>query len=230
MWEKSNVGEKQSMTEPVKVRGAVIVTRVSGHEQDKNGTSPEPQLAACRLKAASLGLPIVAEYYDAAVSGASLLLRAGMLQAIADIRAGRADTLVSFNIDRFSRHREHQERIKREVQSAGGRLVFCDADYADDAAGNLSFNIRGDFCRFRARSFPRALDARQAEPRGAGRSAVPVDRPARLSHSVKGRGLAGPVHRRSGENLHYCRSAGAAGTPHLRGVRGWYAQLVPALP
>ncbi len=135
------------------MRGAVIVTRVSGTEQDKHGSSPESQLDACRAKALALGLPIIAEYYDAAVSGAFLLTRAGMQAALADLQAGRADTLITFNIDRYSRDREHQEQIKKAVRAAGGRLVFTDADYQDNAAGNLSFNIRGDFAVFEREHF-----------------------------------------------------------------------------
>jgi len=142
------------MNKPVtRTRGAVIVTRVSTGEQDKRGSSPESQLDACRAKAQSLSLPIVAEYYDAAISGAFLLSRKGMQDALADITAGRADTLITFNIDRYSRDREHQEQIKKAVRAAGGRLVFTDADYQDNAAGNLSFNIRGDFAVFEREHF-----------------------------------------------------------------------------
>ena len=55
----------------IKNRGAVIVTRVSTGEQAKNGTSLESQLDACRLKALTLNLPIIAEYEDAGISGGS---------------------------------------------------------------------------------------------------------------------------------------------------------------
>ena len=136
-----------------RTRGAVIVTRVSTGKQDQDSSSPESQLEACRAKALSLGLPIIAEYYDGGVSGAFLLTRAGMQAALADLQAGRADTLITFNIDRYSRDREHQEQIKKAVRSAGGRLVFTDAEYTDNAAGNLNFNIRGDFAVFEREHF-----------------------------------------------------------------------------
>lgn len=137
----------------MRTRGAVIVTRVSTGDQDKHGSSPESQLDACRVKALSIGLPIIAEYYDGGVSGAFLLSRQGMQAALADIKEGRADTLITFNIDRYSRDREHQEQIKKAVRAAGGRLVFTDADYTDNAAGNLSFNIRGDMAVFEREHF-----------------------------------------------------------------------------
>jgi len=71
-----------------KIAGAVIVTRVSTGKQIQ-GTSLEDQVEACRVKALALGLPIIAEYEDAGISGGFLLLREGMQAAIADIQAER---------------------------------------------------------------------------------------------------------------------------------------------
>ena len=142
------------MAMPVsKTHGAVIVTRVSTGEQDRHGTSPETQLGTCRAKAAHLGIPIIAEHYDGGVSGAFLASRAGMQAAIADIREGRADTMICPTISRYSRDRAHQEAIKKAVHQAGGRLVFCDMEYTDTAAGNLQFNIAGDFAVYERELF-----------------------------------------------------------------------------
>ena len=131
-----------------RTRGAILYTRVSTGEQDKHGTSPETQLAACRAKALSLSLPIIAEYYDGGVSGGFLRSRAGMQKALGDIKAGRAGTLICANISRYSRDREHQSAIKREVRAAGGRLVFCDMDFDDTPEGDLAFNVFGDFAEY----------------------------------------------------------------------------------
>lgn len=131
-----------------KRNGAVIVTRVSTGEQAKHGTSLESQLDACRCKAVSLNLPIVAEYEDAGISGGLLLLREGMQQAIADIKAGRADTLICANISRYSRDVEHQWKIKRDVEAAGGRIVFCDMQIDDTPEGDLFFGISGSFAQY----------------------------------------------------------------------------------
>ncbi len=128
-----------------KTNGAVISTRVSTGEQVKHGTSLESQREICRAKALALGLPIIAEYEDAGISGDFLLMRTGLQSALADIREGRANTLICANIGRYSRNREHQSRIKREVQAAGGRVVFCDMDFEDTPEGDLAFNMMGDF-------------------------------------------------------------------------------------
>lgn len=126
-----------------KIHAAVIVTRVSTGEQVKHGTSLESQLPACRAKAFEMGLPVVGEYRDAGVSGTLLLTRQGMQAAIADIRAGRADTLITLNMDRYSRSVEHQRRIKREVEEVGGQIVFCDMSFDNSPEGDFAFTIVG---------------------------------------------------------------------------------------
>ena len=131
-----------------RTRGAVLYTRVSTGEQDKHGTSPESQRDACRAKALALSLPIIAEYYDGGISGGFLLTRAGMQAALADIKAGRADTLICANLSRYSRDVEHQQAIKKAVQAAGGHLVFCDMDFADTPEGDLNFTIQGGFAEY----------------------------------------------------------------------------------
>lgn len=137
-----------SNAQKTRSRGAVIVTRVSTGEQAKHGTSLESQRDACRAKSMALGLPIVAEYEDAGISGAFLRLREGMQSALADIEAGRADTLICANLSRYSRDVEHQQQIKKAVQNAGGHLVFCDMDFDDTPEGDLAFGVMGTFAEY----------------------------------------------------------------------------------
>ncbi len=156
-----------------KTRGAVLYTRVSGNEQDRHGTSPETQRDACRAKALALGLPVVAEYYDGGVSGGFLLARREFQAALADIKAGRADTLICPNVSRYSRDVEHQQAVKKAVKAAGGSLVFCDMEFADTPEGDLNFTIQGGFAEYerkviRARTMGgkrrRAEEGRQSSP------------------------------------------------------------------
>ena len=130
-----------------KNHSAVIVTRVSTGEQKKSGTSLEDQLDKCRAKALALGLPIANEYEEA-VSGGLFLTRHGMQAALTDMREGRADTLICATIDRYSRDAEYQQRIKKEVRAAGGRLVICDMDFADTPEGDLAFGTFGNFAQY----------------------------------------------------------------------------------
>lgn len=144
---------REGLNNQNRTRGAVIVTRVSSDEQAKHGTSLESQLELCRMKAAALSLPTVAEYEDAGVSGAFLLHRGGMQRALADIREGRADTLICSTFDRYSRDEEHQHRIRREIRNAGGRIVFCDMDFDDTPEGDLNFTIQGGFKAYERKVF-----------------------------------------------------------------------------
>jgi len=141
----------------VRTPGAVLYTRVSTGEQDKHGTSPETQLDTCREKAFSLGLTIVAEYHDGGISGGFLKARPGIQSALADIKAGKADTLICANISRCSRDVAHQQQIKKEVQAAGGRLVFCDIHFEDTPEGDLNFNIQGSFAEYQRKAIPPQL-------------------------------------------------------------------------
>ncbi len=162
--------------------GAVIYTRVSTGEQDKHGTSPETQLAACRAKAQTLGLPIAAEYHDGGVSGGFLLARPGMQAALADIQMGRADTLICANISRYSRDVEHQQAIKKAVKSAGGRLVFCDMDFDDTPEGDMTFGFMGQFAQYERQAIRRrTMDGKAAR---ATEGKQPCRRPAYGYHVI----------------------------------------------
>ena len=132
----------------LRTHAAVLYTRVSTGEQDKHGTSPETQRDACRAKALSLGLPVVAEYYDGGVSGGFLLTRTGFQAALSAIKSGQADTLICPSISRYSRDVEHQQAVKKAVLAVGGRLVFCDAEFEDTPAGDLNFVIQGGFAEY----------------------------------------------------------------------------------
>ena len=146
MTPKNSMTPKNGTT--VKMRGAVLYTRVSTGEQDKYGTSPETQRAACRTKAQELSLPIIAEYHDGGISGGFLLSRTGFQAALTDIQEGRADTLICPSISRYSRDVEHQQAVKKSVKAAGGQLVFCDMNFEDTPEGDLNFTIQGGFAEY----------------------------------------------------------------------------------
>jgi site-specific DNA recombinase len=109
----------------------VLYTRVSTDRQAEQGTSLAGQQKICRKKALDLGLPLIAEYEDAGVSGADFLSRCGIQQALSDIGAGRADTLMCANMSRSIRDREHQAAMRKMIAAAGGRLVLCDMTFGD---------------------------------------------------------------------------------------------------
>jgi Site-specific recombinases, DNA invertase Pin homologs len=127
---------------------AVVYARVSTDEQASTGTSLESQLAACLAKAESIGARVAATYDDAGVSGAFYATRPGLQSALALIDEGRADALIVANVSRLSRDTEHQAVIQKRVRAAGGRIVFCDMDFADTPEGDLSMGVFGQFAQY----------------------------------------------------------------------------------
>jgi site-specific DNA recombinase len=126
---------------------AVIYTRVSSDRQIEN-TSLTEQHAACMAKAKAIGAQVVGSYEDPGVSGGLYLARPGIQQALADLESGKANTLIIPKLDRCSRDREHLSAIKKRVERAGARLVFCDMDFAESPEGNLQLGILADFVEY----------------------------------------------------------------------------------
>ncbi len=140
-----------------RTRGAILYIRVSTEEQARHGTSLDSQRDACRAKAMEMGLPVVAEYEDAGVSGAFFDHRENLQRALADIREGRADTLIATELDRLSRDVEHQQKILKTVRAAGGRLVFCAGTFDDTAEGDLNYTFQGGFKEYEKKVIRRRL-------------------------------------------------------------------------
>ena len=140
------------MSKVTKQPGAVLYSRVSTDEQ-VNNTSLGSQLDACITKAEALGLPIIATHTDPGISGARFESRPGLQAALADIEQGRADTLISLDLDRLSRVVKHQQEIKERVEKAGGRLIFCTETFADDEGGDLHFTMSGTFKAYERKVF-----------------------------------------------------------------------------
>ncbi len=127
---------------------ATIYVRVSTDEQVEHGTSLVGQLDTCRKKAETIGAEIVSIHEDAGVSGALYHSRPGIQAALTDLESGKANCLIIANLSRFSRDSEHQSAIKKRVEAAGARLLFCDMEFADTPEGDLAFGIMGNFADY----------------------------------------------------------------------------------
>ncbi|MGC8668002.1 MAG: recombinase family protein [Chthonomonadales bacterium] len=109
----------------------IIYCRVSTEAQTE-GTSLETQEAACRAKAAQLGLQVAAVYRDEGVSGSLLAAREGLQQALAAIEAGQASVLITAKLDRASRDLAALLQIRRRLKKANATLVFADGPSVGD--------------------------------------------------------------------------------------------------
>lgn len=68
--------------------------------------SIEDQLRLCRERAQREGWQIIETYADAAISGASMVLRPGIKSLLADAQGGRFDVVMAEALDRLSRDQE----------------------------------------------------------------------------------------------------------------------------
>lgn len=116
--------------------GAVL-TRVSTPGQVTDGLSLETQEERGKDTLALLGLPCVAVYEDAGLSGDLYLSRPALQAMLTDLRAGRFNVVVVNDTSRLSWSTEHLPRLLREIHEAGGRVYlltfgeFIDPDNHD---------------------------------------------------------------------------------------------------
>jgi DNA invertase Pin-like site-specific DNA recombinase len=70
---------------------------------NQSAASIEDQLHLCDEMAVREGWPVVQTYRDAAISGASMILRPGIQAVLEDARAGIFNVLMAEALDRISR-------------------------------------------------------------------------------------------------------------------------------
>ncbi len=97
-----------------------LYARYSSDRQSEN--SIEDQLCVCRARAEREGWQVLAEFQDAAVSGATDD-RPGFRALQEAVRADRIDIVLSEALDRLSRDQEHVAAFHKLVCFAGVRLV-----------------------------------------------------------------------------------------------------------
>ena len=92
-----------------------LYARYSSDQQ--RAASIADQLRTCREFAGRLGLTVVADYHDAAVSGASLM-RAGIQSLMRDAAANKFDVVLAEALDRFSRDQEDIAHLAKQLKFA----------------------------------------------------------------------------------------------------------------
>src|SRR3546814_5194974 len=104
---------------------AALYARYSSDQQ--NAASIADQLSLCRERAACEGWQVEGVYEDAAISGASVILRPGIQRLLADARVGKFDIVLTEALDRISRDQARSEEHTSELQSLMriSYAVFC---------------------------------------------------------------------------------------------------------
>jgi len=107
--------------------GIVGYVRVSTDEQAVSGLGLAAQRQAIEAEAARRGLPLLAVYEDAGISGKSLA-RPGLSAALADLDAGNGTVLLVAKLDRLSRSVHDATGLMQRAERAGWGLVAMDAN------------------------------------------------------------------------------------------------------
>lgn len=100
-----------------------IVTRVSTAGQKEN-TSPETQEKLCRRKASEYGWEVVAVYNEVE-SGKLYESRVVTQQALEDLEADKADVLMLYDMYRYGRDIEFQQKMLKRITRVDKQLQFA---------------------------------------------------------------------------------------------------------
>lgn len=105
---------------------AAIYARFSSEVQ--NARSIDDQIALCRRHAEARGWTVLTAYSDAAISGAAMANRPGLLAALAGAERGDFDILLTEAEDRIARNLEHLAHVVNRLEFAGARLATPSTD------------------------------------------------------------------------------------------------------
>ncbi len=100
---------------------AALYARYSSDQQ--SSASIDDQQRVCRERTEREGWQIVSSFEDAAISGASMLLRPGIQNLLADAQAGKFDIVVAEALDRVSRDQADVATLFKHLQFARVPLV-----------------------------------------------------------------------------------------------------------
>ena len=122
---------------------AIVYTRLSKEKSSQRATDVglETQRAGCARAIDALGGVVVGVEHDV-VSG-DRLDRPGLWSAIERIKAGEADTLIVYSLDRFGRDQVQQAVVVHELRRAGGTLLSATENLADGPLGDLMRSVYG---------------------------------------------------------------------------------------
>lgn len=130
---------------------AVALLRVSTEDQASSGLGLDDQRAACERWAQSKGVRLAAVREEHVSGKAPLEGRAGLLAALADVRALGARYLLVLRRDRLARDPLVALLAEREAATAGAQVVTADGlANGDDPGSELTRGVLDAVARFEA--------------------------------------------------------------------------------
>lgn len=126
----------------------LIYARVSSTVQGDNYSLPT-QIEGCRAYAEQHGYSVTAVITDQHTG--ALLQRPGIEHLLEQVRGGRVQAVLVYDLDRFTRDPDHLAVLEYEIESAGARVEYVLGNYADTPEGKLSKAIKVSIAEYENR-------------------------------------------------------------------------------
>ncbi len=137
-------------------------------DDKQSAASIEDQFLICREQAKREGWHIVANYKDAAISGASVILRPGIQALVQDAQMGRFDVLLAEALDRVSRDQADVATLYKHLQFAGVKIVTLAEGEVSELHVGLKGTMNALFLKDLAKKTHRGLRGRVEKGKSGG--------------------------------------------------------------
>jgi DNA invertase Pin-like site-specific DNA recombinase len=198
--------------------------RVSTSEQADSGAGLEVQRQAIVAECARRGWQLLEIVEDAGYSAKSLK-RPGVQSALAQLKGGEAEALVTAKLDRLSRSMADFAGLMADSQKQGWAVVCLDLGVdTSTPAGEAMANVLATFAQFERRLIGQRTKDAMAVKRSEGvRVGRPRETPAALVERVRQEREDGATLQAIADRLN------ADAVPTVRGGERWWTSAVSAL-
>lgn len=145
---------------------AALYARYSSDQQSSASIADQQRI--CRERAEREGWQLVGSYEDAAISGASMILRPGIQKLLADAQAGKFDIVVAEALDRLSRDQADVATLFKHLQFARVPLVTLAEGEISELHVGLKGTMNALFLKDLAKKTHRGLRGRVEKGYSAG--------------------------------------------------------------
>jgi site-specific DNA recombinase len=143
-----------------------LYARYSSDQQ--SATSIEDQLRICREQAVREGWSVTAVYKDAAISGASVILRPGIQTLLQDAQGRQFDVVMAEALDRISRDQADIATLFKHMQFAGIPIVTLAEGEISELHVGLKGTMNALFLKDLAKKTHRGLRGRVEQGKSGG--------------------------------------------------------------
>lgn len=137
-------------------------------DDKQSAASIEDQFLICREQAKREGWHVIGSYKDAAISGASVILRSGIQALVQDAQMGRFDVLLAEALDRVSRDQADVATLYKHLQFAGVKIVTLAEGEVSELHVGLKGTMNALFLKDLAKKTHRGLRGRVEKGKSGG--------------------------------------------------------------